>query len=153
MLTATVKTTKTKILGYICIFLAVIIAGILFFAEKEPQKAADSISRHVADNKSRIEYLSSAGVKALSEPFVVEEAVLPEKPDEVLAEYNEKQKAAGYNLEPYYGKTVKKYTYSVEDETEVYATLYVYENQIIAADISNYITGEQWTIDGRAKGK
>ena len=55
LLTASVKTTKTKIVGTLCVILALIIGIILFLGGKDAQNAAESISLHVADNKDRME--------------------------------------------------------------------------------------------------
>ena len=148
MLTASIKTTRTKILGTVCIVLAVIIAAILFFAGENGENAAESISLRVTNNRERTEYIASKGLKTAEEPSLVEEVLLPEEFDEILSEYNELQKKSGFDISPYLGKKVKKYVYPVEGETETYATLYVYENTIIAADIASHTEGRQRTIDG-----
>ncbi len=149
MLTASVKTTKTKILGTICIILAVIIALILFFHGENAGNAAESISLRVTNNEERTKYIASKGLKTAEEPFTVEEVLLPEEPDEILSEYNEIQKNSGFDLSPYYGKKVKKYVYPLEDGTETFVTLYVFEEKIIAADVASHIEGWQRPIDGK----
>ena len=149
MLTASVKTTKTKLLGTVCIVLAAIIAVILFFGEKNAGNATESISRRVTNNEERIEYIASKGVKTAGEPFSVEEVLLPEEPDEILLQYNEIQKNSGFDFSPYYGKTVKKYVYPLLEETETFVTLYVFEEKIIAADIASHTEGWQRPIDGK----
>ena len=148
MITASVKTTKTKILGTLCIILAVIIGVILFAAESAPSDAAESISLRVTDNEQRTEYLASKGIQTAAEPSLVEDVFLPEEMDAVLSEYNKIQLSSGFDIVPYLGKTVKKYVYPIEDKPETYASLYVYNEKIIAADIASYISGEQWPIDG-----
>ncbi len=153
MLTATVKTTRTKILSYACIVLATVIGIILFFCTGTPKEAENAVSLHVTDNSSRYEFLASKGVETAQEPTLVEEVLLPENPNEILIDYNLMQKEQGFDLSPYYGKTVKRFIYEVKNEQETYATIYVYNNNIIAGDISNHITGEQRPIDGRTKEK
>lgn len=148
LLTASVKTTKTKIIGTLCVILALIIGIILFFGGKDAQSAAESISLHVADNKERMEYIASKGFETAEEPSLVEEVLLPEEPDEILLKYNELQKKSGFDLSPYYGKTVKKYIYPLEGEIETFVTLYVYEEKIIAADVASHTEGWQRPIDG-----
>ena len=148
LLTASIKTTKTKILGTVCVILAAVIAAILFFAGGSGENAAESISLRVTNNVERMEYIASKGFKTAGEPSSVEEIILPEEFDEILSQYNEIQKKSGFDISPYLGKTVKKYVYPVEGEPETYATLYIYENTIIAADISSYTEGWQRTIDG-----
>lgn len=148
MLTASIKTTKTKILGTVCVILAAIIAIILFLAGESGKNAAESISLHVTNNEERTEYIVSKGFKTAEEPSSVEEVLLPEEFDEILYEYNEQQKKTGFDISPYLGKKVKKYVYPVDGEEEIYATLYVYENTIIAADIASHTEGWQRPIDG-----
>ncbi len=147
MITASVKTTRTKIMGTICIILAVIIAVILFFYAEKGENAAESISRRVSNNNERVEYIASKGLKTAEEPNTVEEVLLPKEMDEILSEYNEIQKESGFDISPYLGKTVKKYVYQVKDEEETFVTLYIFDEMIIAADISSYIDGSQRPID------
>lgn len=153
MMTATFKTTKARALSAACIVLAVIIGVLLFIfggAERQPAQAA--LSRRVTDNKSRVEFISSFGWKPEEEPHSVGEVVVPAEFDSVLTEYNELQKAAGMDLTPYLGKTVKKYTYAISDYPdggEAFATIYVYEGTVIAADVSSHTGGGQNSIDGK----
>ena len=108
LLTASVKTTKTKMIGTLCVILALIIAVILFFGGNGSSEAAESISRRASDNKERLDYLTAKGFEAASEPSAVEEVLLPEEMDEILSEYNEIQLESGFDLSPYLGKKVKK---------------------------------------------
>ncbi|MBE6882378.1 MAG: DUF4830 domain-containing protein [Ruminococcaceae bacterium] len=147
LLTASVKTTKTKILGTICVILALIIGTILFFAGKGPEEAAESISRRVTNNEERREYLALKGVETAPEPSSVEEVLLP-KNDAVFKEYCEKQKAAGYDISSYLGKKAVRYVYPVKGTEEVYAALYVCDEKIIAADVASYTEGWQKPVDG-----
>ena len=62
-------------------------------------------------------------------PFGVKDILLPEKPDEILSEYNELIKKSGFDLSPYYGKTVKKYVYPVAEKEETFVTLFVFEEK------------------------
>lgn len=148
MITASVKTSRTKIIGILCIILAVIIAVILFFGGNAAGDTAESVSRRVTDNEQRREYLASKGLETAGEPSSVEDIVLPAEMDEVLSEYNEMQKTAGFDLSPYLGKTVKKYVYPLSREPETFATLYIYDNRIIAADIASHTEGWQKAVDG-----
>ena len=153
MMTATFKTTKARALGIICVVLAVIIAVILFvFGGKEQPPAQEAVSRRVTDNKSRVEFISSFGWKPEEEPSSVGEVLIPQEFDDVLTQYNELQKAAGMDLTPYLGNTVKKYSYAISDYPgggEAFATIYVYDGTVIAADVSSHTGGGQSSIDGK----
>lgn len=147
MITASVKTTKTKILGTICIILAFVVAIVLFFSGEKAENAAESISLHVTNNEERVGYIASKGLKTVVEPYSVEEVLLPEEPDEILLKYNELQKNSGFDLSPYYGKMVKKYVYPVAEKNETFVTLFVFEEKIIGADVASHIEGWQRPID------
>ena len=148
LITASVKTSRTKILGALCLILAAIIAAILFFGAGSEREAEESISRRVTDNEERIAYIASKGFKTAGEPYSVEDVLLPEELDEILSEYNKIQQKSGFDITPYLGKKVKKYVYPIEGEDETFATLYVYENIIIAGDIASHTEGWQRPIDG-----
>ena len=148
MITASVKTTKTKLIGILCIILAFVIAFILFFGNKSPEKVAESISLHVADNEERKGYLLLKGIETAPEPISVQEVLLP-KDDAIFEKYCKMQKEAGFDLSSYLGKKVIKYVYEVLNEDEVYATLYVYDNVIIATDIASHTEGWQKPVDGK----
>ncbi len=61
--------------------------------------------------------------------------------ESVMDEYIELQKAQGFLIEPYIGKTVKKISYEVLNlsgylnEPGIYANVYIYDDKIIAAEI------------------
>lgn len=152
MLTASVKTTKTKIIGTLCVILAVFIAAILFFfGGKGPEPSQEAVSRHVTDNESRREFIASKGWETEKEPSLVAEVQLPAEFDEVLTEYNKLQLASGMDITPYLGKTVTKYSYEVtncSESNEVYATLYVRDKTVVAADIASHGDSWQRSIDG-----
>lgn len=135
-------------MGTICVILALIIALILFFGGKNSPEAEESLSRRVADNKARIEYIASKGFKTVGEPCSIENVLLPEKPDEILSEYNEMQKKSGFDLSPYYGKTVKKYVYALTEAEETFITLYIHDEMIIGGDVASHTEGWQRPIDG-----
>ena len=151
LVTATVKTTKTKAIGVISIVLAAVIGVILFcFGGKGGDEIEEAVSRHVTDNDSRRSFMESMGWETEDEPESVSEIFIPDEFDEILEKYNEIQIQSGFDLSPYLGKTVKKYVYKVMnygDEDEIYAALYVYNDTVIAADISSYKDSWQRSID------
>lgn len=148
MITASVKTSRTKIIGTLCIILAAVISIILFFGGREPENAAESISRRVTNNEERMEYLASKGIEVAGEPLASGGVLLPED-DEFFLKYCEQQKDAGFDIYPYLGKKVLRYIYPVTGEEETYVTLYISGEKIIAADIASYTDGWQKAVDGR----
>lgn len=146
MITASIKTTRTKIIGTLCVILAVVIGFILFFGGERTQNAEESISRRVLDNKARREYLALKGIQTALEPCKIKEVLLPEG-DPVFDEYCRMQEDAGYDIGKYLGKTAEVFVYPVEDEEETFATVFVFEGKIIAADVANHIDGTQKAVD------
>lgn len=69
-----------------------------------------------------------------------EEVVLPQENDPVHKEYNKLQKSQGFDLTPFCGKKVTRYTFTVLNHKEaggkeVRANILFYEGNIIGADI------------------
>lgn len=149
MISASVGKVRKKLLGALCIVLALIVAAILFFGAERPQKAAEAVSLHASDNKARTEYISSKGLRTAGEPSSVKEIILPEEFDSVLSEYNDFLKSCGFDLLPYRGKTVTVYEYPLLGREEAFVTLYVSGDKIIAGDISLNAEGKKLAIDGK----
>lgn len=66
---------------------------------------------------------------------------LPDKENSVFTDYNAVQLSQGFNLLPYLGKRLEKYSYSVINDSTadgfdtIYATVLTYNGQIVGADI------------------
>ena len=95
----------------------------------------------VESNEDRIAYLASFGWEVEANPIETQEVKIPETFPEVLEKYNELQKEQGYDLTQYAGKQVKRYVYEVtnypDTNDQYYATLLVYKDAVIGADITS----------------
>ncbi len=94
--------------------------------------------KNVKSAEDRVAFLASYGWQVNPEAVEVVEVTIPSEFDNVYKTYNEMQKAEGLNLEKYCGKSVKRYTYTVENyesETTVLANLIIYKNRVIGGDI------------------
>lgn len=73
-------------------------------------------------------------------PVSSADVTIPKTFDAVYEEYNVVQKNQGMDLEAYKGKIAKKYSYTVTNypnyEGAVQANLLIYDNQVIAGDVS-----------------
>lgn len=91
--------------------------------------------------EDRAEFLASFGWEISEEPLEVREVIIPKDFDNVYAEYNELQKATGYDLTKYSGKRCKRYSYIVTNypgnEKDVQANILVYKDKIIGGDVSS----------------
>ena len=91
------------------------------------------------DNQSRVAYLESFGWTVKEEPLSIEELSVPQQWNDSYTQYLELQKSQGFDLEPYKGKRIRRYTYEITNyptgETGVQAGLLVYRNTIIGGDV------------------
>ena len=73
----------------------------------------------------------------------MEKVCLPEPFDAVFEAYNELQKQAGYNLAPYSGRVVERWSYPLKDGNAEAATLHllVCEGCIVGGDIEANVAG------------
>lgn len=87
----------------------------------------------------RLAYVASLGWQVAQEDETVEAVALPERFDGACAEYQQLQRSCGFDLTPYAGKTVTRYSYRVTNYPaavgEVRLDLLVLENQIIGGDV------------------
>ena len=102
--------------------------------------------------EQRMNFLKSLGLEADPESERVKDVVIPEEFDEIFENYNALQKKAGFDLEEYKGKTVKKYTYKIlnyptaEKDDIIMSDLLVLDGKIIGGDVysprlDGFITG------------
>ena len=93
-------------------------------------------------NKMIVEYIQNFGWQVEPTPAEITHLTLPKEFDAVYETYNAVQLGAGFDLEPFRGKKVTRYTYKILNHKEspssqVMAGVFVYENSIIAGDISS----------------
>lgn len=97
---------------------------------------------YVADEPVFSQIVKQMGYDDVSEkPYEVVEFTIPEEFNAVYERYNNLLKQSGYDLEPYKGKTCKRYTYLIPSEN-ARANIIVHDGKIIGGDISSI------TIDG-----
>lgn len=89
-------------------------------------------------NEARVAWLSKQGWEVEQTPVMEQRVILPESFPPVLEEYNELQKAQGFDLKRCAGKEVEVYTYRVTNypgESEVYCCLYLHRSRVVAGDV------------------
>lgn len=94
--------------------------------------------KNIKTNEDRIAFLKNYGWEVESEARDVTQVIIPVSFDPIYEKYNELQIGEGLDLEKYKGKTVKRYTYLVnnyEYDGTVLANLLIYKNQVIGGDI------------------
>ena len=151
------KASSLKLLGIICICVvaAVLVISLLPVAGSSLNvnkiEGMRELSKINADSsEGRLEYFERLGF-AVDKSSVEEETErLPEAMDAVTEKYNSLQRMQGFDISRYCGKKLEAYTYEVTafpDNTKTggnryLATLIVYKNKVVAADICCEETGE-----------
>ena len=138
MMVMTAKVDKKKIL-IILAAVVVVIAGI--FLLLGGNDASPTVSTGVANNDARVAFLKSFGWEVTTSPVESGQVRIPEAGNQVFDRYNALQKSQGYDLSAYAGKTVMRYVYQLNNypgaSAPVYATLLVYNNQVIGGDVTD----------------
>ncbi|MGI6030678.1 MAG: DUF4830 domain-containing protein [Eubacteriales bacterium] len=105
-----------------------------------PVEAVGEIQRQPAAGETtqqQIEFLNKLGYECMEQPAAFCEVIIPPEFDGVYQSYNQLQLDCGYDLTPYQGHRVKRYTYTITNrgEQDVVANLLVYGGEIIGGDV------------------
>ena len=107
----------------------------------------------IRTEEERIAFLESFGWQVTPSDKEETDFLLPKEFDRILSSYNEIQKEQGLDLSRYKNKRVCRYVYVVENyegaKNTVYATLLMYNNRVVGADISS--AGEGGFVHGLTK--
>ena len=130
MFVYSIKTSKKQILSMLVCVVMLIAILIVVIAWPGGETSAQTFSPvAAADDTERIGFLRDLGYEVTPQSVEVREVLIPDEFDEVFTQYNDLQKTAGMDLEPYHGKRVKCWTYTVLNypgEEGVLAHLYIY---------------------------
>ena len=139
MVIMTAKLSKGKLIAALLILVAVVVMTIVLCSGQQPESGTADTA-NAATNDDRIAYLSTFGWTVNGDPVQTQQIRIPEQSSEVFDRYNELQKSQGFDLTKYAGKTVVRYVYEVQNADQtgpVYATLLVYQDQVIGGDVSS----------------
>ena len=140
MLMMTAKVDKKKILIAVSALLAAVVF-LLALTSGTPANQETSAAPSAGSNEGRIKFLQNLGWDVNASPIQSTQVRIPDQADDVFNRYNALQQSQGYDLTKYAGKTVMRYLYQVNNHPEaagpVYATLLVYQDQIIGGDITD----------------
>lgn len=129
------------ILAAVCLFSVLGIALIVAVCPiSTPTLASPYVSGDTAAERKA--FINGFGWEIEEDPVSVEDVVIPSQFGEVYENYNRLQKEQGYDLLPYAGRTVKKWTYAVtnypgyaQSAVFVRLTLLVCHGVIIGGDV------------------
>lgn len=143
MFVCSLRAGTLRFFGVIALALAVLVTLIAFVPALSPVRAtaaAPTRSDKAGTEEERIAYLASYGWQVDPKPVESETVTLPKDFDKVFAAYNELQKQQGFDLADYAGKTVERYTYTVQNYPDyngtVYANLLVRRGRVVGGDVS-----------------
>lgn len=146
MVVMTAKVNKKRvllILGALVALIAVIC--LLANGSGGENGVAGDTPVNAATNDSRVEYLTKFGWQVTNSPVQTQQVRIPTDSSEVYQRYNALQVSQGFDLTQYAGKTVTRYVYAVENypgaQEPVYATLLVYQDQVIGGDVTDTSAG------------
>ncbi|MDP4132994.1 MAG: DUF4830 domain-containing protein [Bacillota bacterium] len=103
---------------------------------------ASAVYLYISGTNSSIaicrDYLKNLGYNVLETPADSVEVIVPKHFDNVYAQYNDVQKEAGFDLAPYCGKTLTRYTFNLAKSDEpLYINIFIYNGKIVGGDICN----------------
>ena len=143
MFVYSLRASTLKFFGVVGVALAVLITLIAFVPTYDAEASAyESVSYDYEKIKTDDDverFLSQFGWQVGAEPYEQTDVTMPDTFDKIFAAYNQIQKQQGLDLSGYKRKTVKRYTYVVENypdyEGKVYANVLVYRGRVIGGDI------------------
>ena len=140
MMIVTAKLSKKALVTALLLAAAAAVC-IFLLARPSGASAAAADARDVSakTNEQRIAFLAQYGYQVEPEPVQTQEVRIPKEFPDVLARYNEVQKAQGFDLSKLAGKQLMRYVYRVTNypdaDGEVLATLLVRKNRVIGGDV------------------
>ena len=130
------KANKKRLVAFV-VLVAVVIGACLLLNLKG--KDAPVQEYYGATNEERVAFLQGFGWEVSGEPIETREVMIPESFSDVYIKYNDMQKTQGFDLKPYAGFICMQYKYQIlnyPDERGVFATLLVYDDQILGGDLA-----------------
>lgn len=139
MFIVSAKFSPKKAIAAVVVCGIVLILVILLTASRKDRSAPGEELICAATEEERAEYLRSLGWEITPSPVETLEFVLPQPLNESYEEYNALQKEQGFDLTPYAGMQVKRYSYQILNypghPDDVQADLYLCGDVIIGGDV------------------
>ncbi len=141
MFVYTMKASGLKFFTVIALSVALLVTAISILPAVSAASDAANVStdfKNISNEEDMVRFLSRFGYEAESSAVNVYEIEIPEEFNSIYEKYNEIQRAQGLNLKRYAGKDATAYVFRVTNyqyDGEVFATLYIRNNRVIAGDI------------------
>lgn len=155
MMIVSAKVSKRKLLTGVLVAVGVILL-LVFLCGKADAGATEPpqdtvIANEASTNQQRLAFLQSFGWEVSETPEETQEVRIPETFNEVFTRYNQLQQSQGYDLEPFAGKSAKRYVYRILNHpkgADYFATLLIHKDEVIGGDVTG--TGQGGTMHGFA---
>ncbi len=141
MFVYTMKASGIKFFAVIALSVAVLATAIGILPSVSAASDVASVStnyKNIATEEDIVNFLSQFGYETEAKPQKKFEIEIPNEFNSIFNEYNEIQRAQGLNLKRYAGKNATVYVFKItnyEYDGEVFATVFVRNERIIAGDI------------------
>lgn len=138
-----IKTSKRELIVLaigIVIFAAAVVYVLWPRGESRTSALVQSgYSLSVENEQERLAFLTQFGWQVEEEPTEVREVWIPTEFSDVYLEYNEIQKAQGFDLEKYKGERVKRWTYRITNypgvSGVVVANILIQNGRVVGGDV------------------
>ena len=143
MFVLTAKISKPKLIAGAVALAAVVLLLVLLLRGGTDNPIDPSVrTPSGASNDERVAYLATYGWSVNAEPVKTQKVKVPEgSENRVFARYNELQISQGFDLTQYAGKEIQRFVYEIlnypDATAPVYATVLVYDGQIIGGDVTD----------------
>ena len=149
MFIVSAKINPKKAIAYVVLFGVVLIVLIVLVGQQKRQALPGSNVTIAANDAARTAYLTGLGWAVGTAPVETLEFTLPNPLNASYASYNTLRQEQGFDLEPYAGMQVKRYSYQVANypgyPDNVQDNLYLCGDTIIGGDILCY--GEEGFVE------
>lgn len=142
MFVCSCRASSLRFFGIIALTVAVLITAVAVGRSGDAVAASGEVEfMGVETNEDRVAFISRFGIKVSEREVESVTFSVPKDFDKVIAEYNEIQRAQGFDISKYKNKKVTRYTYVAENypdaEGTVYVNLLVYKDTVVGADVSS----------------
>lgn len=122
------------------ISLAVLISVVFLLSTKNIPHGSP-LSNDGSSDKKRVEYIQSFGWKVEPEYKEKSLTLIPQVFSKTLEEYNRMQIKSGFDLKPFAGKEIIRFSYKLLnhplDKNYAQVNIFVHKGKIVAADVSS----------------
>ena len=141
MFVYSIKSKQIKLFLLVVFVITTVISLFILSKQSNDVLNVDKSSIKASTADERLTFISQFGWEVSEDPVEVCEVIIPSEFDETYTQYNEIQLKQGFDLKPYAGMRVKRWTYSVknypghENKNYIRINVLVYEGIVVGGDV------------------